>query len=213
MESLQYAALRKCTGAVLGSRRTLVQGMAAVEGVETFARAAARRFLARTMCDPVRAGVAAASDPILAGSGTLSLGGSCWRGVVEVVDLGCGANASVGEWEAAIEAARGGGGLLFTDGSCDELCRVGGGWWGSRGGSGSLAVGTVATVWDGEVAGMRLALESVAVFPFLVLSDSQAAIASVRNAAACGSARTADLRTVVDMVGEWASTGVSIRFA
>ena len=65
-----------------------------------------------------------------------------------------------------------------------------------------MAVGTVATVWDGEVVGMRRALESVTVSPVLVVSDSQAAIASVRNAVACGSARTADLRAVVDMVGD-----------
>ena len=109
----------------------------------------------------------------------------------------------------------GGGGsvILYTDGSRDESGRVGGGWWGSRGGSGSVGVGTVATVWDGEVAGMRLALESVAVSPVLVLSDSRAAIASVRNAATYGSARSADLRAVVDMVGEWVSAGVPIQFA
>ena len=51
-------------------------------------------------------------------------------------------------------------------------------------GSRSVAVGTVATVWEGEVAGMRLALESVAVSLLLVLLDSQIAIASVRNSAA-----------------------------
>ena len=107
---------------------------------------------------------------------------------------------------------QGDGDLLFTDGSQDESGRVGGGWYSLRGGSGSVAVGTVATVWDGEIASIRLALESVAVSPVLVLSDSQAAIASVRNAAACGSARTADLRVVVDLVGEWESAGVPIRF-
>ena len=155
-----------------------------MEDVETFARAAAGRFLARTMCDPIRAGVAAADDQLLAGVGTLSLGGACWRGGVDVVDLGLDGSASVVEWEEAIVRVSGGANLLFTDGSRDESGRVGGGWWGSRGGSGSEAVGTVATVWDGEIAGMRLALELVAVSPVLVLSDSQAAIASVRNAAA-----------------------------
>ena len=60
---------------------------------------------------------------------------------------------------------------------------------------------------------MRLALELVAVSPVLVLSDSQAALSSVRNAAAYGSARSAALRSVVDMVGEWVSAGVLIRFA
>lgn len=76
-----------------------------------------------------------------------------------------------------------------------------------------MAVGTVATVCDGDVAGMRLVLESVAVSPVLVLSDFRVAIASVRNAAACGSVWTADLRAVVEIVGEWVSAGVPIRFA
>ena len=213
MESLQYAALRKCTGAVLGSRRTLVRGVAAVEDVETFASAAAGRFLAHTMCDPVRAAVAGAEDPVLAGVGMLSLGGACWHGEVVVADLGLRGDAPLEQWERAIERVGGCAGLLFVDGSRDESGKVGGGWWGSWGGSRSVAVGTVATVWDGEVTGMRLALESVAVSPVLVLSDSQAAIASVRNMAACGSARLADFWAVVDMVGEWDSARVPIRFA
>ena len=201
MGSLQYAALRKCTGAVLGSRKSLVQGVAAVEDVKTFARVASGRFLVRTMCDPVRAGVAVADDPVLAGKGVLSLGGTCWCGVVEVVDLGLSGDASVGECEMAIARARGSDDLRFTDGSRNESGRVGGGWWGSQGGSSSVAVGSVATVWDGKIASLRLALDSVAVSPVLVLSDSQAAIAAVRNAAVRGSAQTADLRAVVDSVG------------
>ena len=76
MESLQYAALQKYTKTIIGSRKALVRGVAAVEDVETFARAAARRFLARTMWDPVRAGVAAADDPLLSGLGALSLSGA-----------------------------------------------------------------------------------------------------------------------------------------
>ena len=71
----------------------------------------------------------------------------------------------------------------------------------------------MATVLDGEFAGMWLALESMAVSRILVLSDSQAAIASVWNVATCGSARTADLRAVVDMIEEWDSAGVPIQFA
>ena len=80
MVLLQYAALRKCTGAVLGSQKVVVQCVSTVEDVEVFARAAAGRFLARTMYDLVRTGVAAASDPILAGKGVLSLSGACWHG-------------------------------------------------------------------------------------------------------------------------------------
>ena len=57
-------------------------------GVETFARAAAGRFLAWTMCDPSRAVVAVSGDAVMEGAGELSLGRSCWRGTVEMVDLG-----------------------------------------------------------------------------------------------------------------------------
>ena len=143
---LQYAVLRKCNGAVLGSRKTLFRGVAAVEDFETFVRAAAGRFLARTMCDPVRVGVAAQDDPLLLGMGALSLGAACWRGRVDVVDLGLDGGASAVEWEEAIGQAGRGAALLFTDGSRSESGRVGGGWWDSRGGGGSMAVGTVATV-------------------------------------------------------------------
>ena len=172
MESLEYVAIRKCTGAVLGSQKTLVQGLAAVESVEMFVRPAARRFLARTMCDPVRAGVAGTGDLALVGKGALSGGGACWQGEVVVVELGLGSGASVEEWEAAIGRMRGSDYLLFMDGSRYESGRVGGSWWGSRGGSGCVAVGSLATVWDGEIAGMRLALDSVLVSSVLVLSDS-----------------------------------------
>ena len=165
------------------------------------------------MCDPVRAGVAAADDPVLVGKSAFSMGGACWRGVVEIADLGLSSEAMVGHQEVAIEKVRGEDCLLFIDGSLDKSGRFGGGWWGSGGGSRSVAVGTVATVWDEEVAGMRLALQLVAISPILVLSDSRAIIASVRNAPACGSARSADLRAVVDMVGEWKSAGVPIWFA
>ena len=70
----------------------------------------------------------------------------------------------------------------------------------------------MATVWDEEIVSIRLALDLVAIAPVLVLSDSQVAIASVRNAAACGSARIPDLRAVFDMVEEWVSAKVSIWF-
>ena len=38
--------------------------------------------------------------------------------------------------------------------------------------------------------------------PVLLLSDSQAAISAVCNVAACGWARTADLRVVVEAIGD-----------
>ena len=212
MEKLQYATLRKCTGAVVGARKEFVRKIAAVEGVETFARAAAGRFLARTMCDPARAGVAGNRDVVMAGAGELSVGGRCWKGKVAGVDLGVGVGATSRDWEGAIESVRNGCVVAFTDGSRDDAGRVAGGWCDSRGGEGCELVGTVATVWDGEIAGMRLALESLPVTPLLVLSDSKAALAAVRNAASAGMARTADLRRVVNLVGEWALAGAELRF-
>ena len=60
---------------------------------------------------------------------------------------------------------------------------------------------------------MRLALEALPVVPVLLLSDSQAAISAVYNAAACGWERTADLEGVVDAFGDWACRGVPLRLA
>ena len=77
MEKLQYAALRKCTEACLGSRREAVRKVAAVGDVEVFARVTSGRFLARTMYEPVRAGVVEASDELIVGKGTLSVGDRC----------------------------------------------------------------------------------------------------------------------------------------
>ena len=90
IERLQYAALRKCTGAVVGARKEYVRKVVAEESIEMYARASAGCFLARMMCNPSRAGVAQCGDPALVGKGSLSLGGPCWRGVVATVDLGVG---------------------------------------------------------------------------------------------------------------------------
>ena len=71
----------------MGAERTLVNMVAGVESMETFAEVACWRFLARTMAYPKRAGVAEIPLPLV-GCGELSLGGKCWRGVIEVVDVG-----------------------------------------------------------------------------------------------------------------------------
>ena len=71
----------------------------------------------------------------------------------------------------------------------------------------------MATVWDGEIAGLRLALESLPVVPKLLLSDSQAAMSVVWNTAVGGWARTADLRAVVDAIGKWDNRGVPLYIA
>ena len=186
--------------------------VAAVEGVETFARAAAGRFLARTMCDLSRAGVAVNGDAVMAGAGELSLGGACWRGEVAMVDLGVGAGGEAQDWEKVISSVAAGCVVAFSDGSRDESGRVAGKWCYSRGGEGCGLVGSVATVWECEIAGMQLVLEAQPVAPLLVLSDSRAALAAVKNAAGVGKARTADLRAVVDLVGTLDEAGVELRF-
>jgi len=61
-----------------------------------------------------------------------------------------------------------------------------------------VTLGKVATVWDGEVCGVRGALEDApSETNVLILSDSQAAIAAVKKAGRTGKARTADLRRVM----------------
>ena len=52
MTKLQYQSLRKCTGAVRGSKRDKVDKIAAVESVKTFMSAAQARFLSKSMADP-----------------------------------------------------------------------------------------------------------------------------------------------------------------
>ena len=150
--------------------------IAPVESVEMYARASAGRFLTRTMCDPSRAGIAEYGDPAMIGKQALSLGGPCWQGVVTPLDLGVGSGGLGVDWEEAISRVGRCCLVAYSDGSRDELGRVAGGWSGPRGAEGSVLVGMVATVWDGEIAGMRLALESLPVVPVLLLSDSQAAI-------------------------------------
>ena len=87
MTLLQNAALRKTLDAVKGSSGRKANTIAAVEDVETFTRAASGRFLACTLCDPLRAGIGVVDERI-AGQGNLSLGGDCWCGCVDVINLG-----------------------------------------------------------------------------------------------------------------------------
>lgn len=71
-----------------------------------------------------------------------------------------------------------------------------GGGWCSEGGvvKGSVCLGRMATVWDGEVAGLGKALEkSPPHRKILVLTDSQATILAAGNAGSTGKHRTADL--------------------
>lgn len=76
MTLLQNAALRKTLGAVNGSYDDKINAIAAVESVEVFTEAAAGWFLARTMCDPHRAGIGRV-ERALEEAGSLSLGDRC----------------------------------------------------------------------------------------------------------------------------------------
>ena len=77
MTLLQNAAIGKALGAGKGSSGRKANAIAAVEDVETFAKAATGRFLAHTLCDPPRAGIGVVDEGIT-GKGQLSFGGVCW---------------------------------------------------------------------------------------------------------------------------------------
>ena len=123
---LQNAAMWKTLGAVKGSSRRNANAIAAVEDVETFAKAATGRFLTRTLCDPPPTGIGVV-DEVITGKGQLSLGGVCWRGSVDVVDLGPCKSSTSAVWERAIREAGERRLLVYTDGSRDSDGRVGAG--------------------------------------------------------------------------------------
>lgn len=211
MTLLQNTALQKTLSALKGSSRKKANAIAAVEDVEKFVRAASNRFLRHTLCDPVRAWVGQVNEG-LAVEWELSIGGSYWRGRVTVVDLGsCHLFTSVA-WEEAIRAEATGRQVVYTDGNMDQVGRVGGGWYADGNGAGSVAVGNVATVWHGKVAGMRQALQLALNTDVLVLSDSKAALLGIGRAASCGQGKTRDLVEVVDEVGRRDGLGYGVQF-
>lgn len=57
MTLLPNAALHKTLGVVKGSSGHKISAIASVESVEVFVEAATGRFLARTLCDPLRVGI------------------------------------------------------------------------------------------------------------------------------------------------------------
>ena len=138
------------------------------------------------MCNPSRSRVAECGDPALVGKGSLSLVGPGWQGVAANADLGVGSGSLGVDWEEAISRIGEGCLVAYSDGSRDKLGRVAGGWYGPQGAKGCMLVGTLVTVWDRAIAGMRLAPESLPLAPVLLLSESQAAVLAVCNAAAGG---------------------------
>ena len=71
---------------------------------------------------------------------------------------------------------------------------VGGGYYLQQGQLG-IRIGKLATVWDGEIAGMERGLKAAANHEgkVIILSDSKAAIQATRNAGRWGKARTKNL--------------------
>ena len=198
-------------GCVKGSSRRKANAIAAVEDVGTFMRAATERFLSRTLCHLKRAGIGVVDDGI-AGKGRLSFGEACWRGSVDVVDLGPSRSSTCAIWEWAIREAGERRLVVYTDSDRDSDGRVGGGWHAPGNGAGSVAVGSIATVWDGEVAGIRQALRMAPDVDTLVLSDSTAALRAIKLAADRGHGRSMDLVEVVDEIGRRITKGLSAQF-
>ena len=81
--------------------------------------------------------------------------------------------------------------LIYAHGSRAEDGTVGGGYYLSHGKLG-VGVGKVATVWDGEIAGLEKGILAAANsdWKILLLSDSKAAIQAIKNAGVTGRART-----------------------
>jgi len=68
---------------------------------------------------------------------------------------------------------------------------------------GGATLDKLATVWDGEVCGVRGALEDApSESNVLILSGSQAAIAAVKKAGSTGKARTRDLKVAMEGIRE-----------
>jgi len=125
-----------------------------------------------------------------------------YRGKVEKTDvsevkLQAQADSKAEVWTEAINQAREHCNAkgVYTDGSMNEDGVVGAGWHVEGGIQGGATLGKLATVWHGEVYGVRGALEDApSNYNVLILSDSQAAIAAVKKAGSIGKARTNDLK-------------------
>ena len=131
---------------------------------------------------------------------------------MDVIDLGPCKSSSPAVWEWAIREAGEGRLVVYTDASRDPGGRVGGGWHAPGNRAGSVAVGNIATVWDGEVAWIRQALRMAPEVDMLVLSDSMAALQTIKHAARDGRGRSRDLVEVVNEVGGRCRMGLSTRF-
>ena len=136
----------------------------------------------------------------------MSYGGRVEKIEVPVVKLQAQADSKAVVWTEAINQAREqcDAMRIYTDGSMNEDGMVGGGWYVEGGKKlGGVTLGKLATVWDGEVCGVRGEFEDApSESNVLILSDSQAAIAAVKKAGRTGRARTRDLKVVMEGIRE-----------
>ena len=116
---------------------------------------------------------------------------------IPVIDLGVPADAPRWAWEEAIDRATVGHISVYTDGCKDSDGMVGRAWWRSSRKFGARLLGTGATVWDVEVAGIEDGIRNFPLGPVWILCDSRAAITSVVNAGRTGRASTGSLANSV----------------
>ena len=146
-------------------------------------------------------------------------GGPCQKVEIKEVDVRPVDDPKDPEaWEKEIGKEGVGGAYIFSDGCLLESGNVGGGAFVVRteGGEEEVkgGVGSLAMVWDGEVAGMAGGLTKVrANDRTLILADSKAAIAAVKKAGRTGKARSRHLQEVVNRVAEIKGRGGEVRLA
>ena len=206
-ERLQYQALRKCTGTTLGASRERVNYIARVEDVKTILDSTQVRYLARCAIDPATTSdlwdappllkKPTVVDQLLAQARVKSKEEIEWGGDIDSFELHetnlqCGPSTSKSIWEKAISLTK--RTPIYTDSSKSDGGVVGGGYYLQQGQLG-VRVGMMATVWDGEITGMRMGLRAAGNTEekVIILSDSKAAIQAVINAGQRGTERTRDL--------------------
>ena len=118
---------------------------------------------------------------------------------IKVLDQECNEKSSKEECKEAIERATSNRTAIYTDESKAEgtLRMVAGAWFEREGRGQGTAMETRATVWDGEIEGIKEAIRHHTAGPILILADLQAAIKAVVKAGKRGRARTAALEEVI----------------
>ncbi|KAF8446681.1 hypothetical protein BDZ91DRAFT_803459 [Kalaharituber pfeilii] len=221
MERLQLQVLKRAAGGGRGAGVEGVNAVCGVEDVETVLDGAQARAIVREVEAPSELAELCTGD--FGGSEEREEEARNWRdwgvqwavaendGYEAVLDRWQGGGGDRGEagkkegggreeWETSVEEAGRGRAVLFSDGSKIEDSKVGAGVWG-RSAVVAEVVGRTATVFGGEVRGVRRALEGVPEeVPVLVCLDSEAAVMAIQKAGKEGKGKTEDVRRVVNAV-------------